>query len=442
MIEIGRIVDEMPASGAQDAASGPLAKATGCPGPGAMWRYAAGWDSGGEGLMSPLADLPPGLRRLMGQRLAGVALMKGNTDLARDVLDLLDRTPGTGGADEAVLREALDLFEGRADPSAFASVDGGKGERRNVLALVLYSRAVLGSDGATPPALIEALAQVERISRGTDQGLEVHDLRLKLIARSGDLMPALAELEAGRTYWPDAGPSRDALALRLIAEADLSSVSAADAAKVALTHVPSGDVLSGNTDAVLNLARKLETEGLPNLARDLLQARGPGLAQAPRLLLARTALADALPDRALALLEGMTGPEPDALRLEVHLRRGAFPQALRVARRLDDPETPEAHLALLARDWDAGRMGAEGGSPVPLLDLVKAPPVAVEETPEAPLTGPAPARDASDTLTPDMVSDDGSEVRAIAANMGLKRSAALRAAVEQTSKMLRPALSR
>lgn len=317
---LGRILD-----GQTPGAEAPFATMTGCDSAAALWAVMA-WpqlppatnvDDGA--VVRAFSALPPHLRRTLGPGLSERLIAAGATGAAASVRNAIARAPGDAGP-------ALDLVEAKV---AFAAGDPAAGQaeldplaRSNdplaPEALILTIRSRLAGKQAVEPVLADSAEALAFEQRTSPTGAELTGLHILARASTGDFDRAFAASQG----WPEATSA----ALRNETAAGLFAMLAEKSDdRGFLAHYFRHRALfeDASPDLMLRLdvADRLAAAGFPGELRRVLAGEA-GYTDRGRRLLARAALDEFAPDRALEELAGLAGPEAEALTAEALALRG------------------------------------------------------------------------------------------------------------------------
>lgn len=356
--DLARVVE-----GRAVAAAGPLVQAQGCTGRSLLWRAAAGLDTvtpeddEWTTLTTTLMDLPPVMRRLLGQNLARAALQQGQAKAARAITELLDRTPGPQTQAEIRLRAALALAGGAAD-AALAQTTPllARATNPDPETLLIHARALIAQGSPADADALTALdTSIGVLSERDPMGELLRLARAELFALGGQPLAGLAVLRAlpGDTLEARArirGVGRNILAnLDPAARATTLGVEAILQSETFLTNDAESRALR------LDYAQALIEGGLPNAALTVLNTPPGQLPDRPmRMAAAAAHMAQAAYPSVLSTLEGLTGPQVDTLRAQALFRSGDILAAYRVIESRTPPSMAEREkLALLSGQWDA-----------------------------------------------------------------------------------------
>ncbi|MEM8787753.1 MAG: hypothetical protein AAGE76_05795 [Pseudomonadota bacterium] len=338
----------------------PLGTAANCPGAARLWRILAEMEAypadeaDKQEISDALESLPPRLRRLLGSRLASIALVAGNADAARRTLDVLDRTPGAMDAAERAARSNTLISEARPERAAEISAPAldlsGPADPELLLA---HAEAVLQSGAPITENLSAAMDAVSEASPvQTQAGFALRLVSARVTAAQGRPRDALAELRALEAMVPEHADRAVALGQDILR--DLSSVQIAPEEFV--RSVLESDHLLTLGDAMLrqDIAVRLLDAGLPNAVEAIFNTQGDGLLNADaRVLLAQARHMRGDHAGALEKLQGLESAEARRLRAEAHRSAGAIEAAFDAVRQLDPTDATRNKLALLAGTWDA-----------------------------------------------------------------------------------------
>lgn len=295
---------------------GVLAKLEGCSGKAHLWRVAAGLASfeqsldGGRTAREALEDLPHRLRRLLGQSIARHALSAGDTGTARDVLDLLDSTPGGSGDDDIEIRAAMMLSDGQAEDALVATREAAYRANPDPALLLIHARAAVALGKRPEPPLITALDTALDTRREEGLGLKFRFLRTELEALSGRPVTAIRALAAMKERGVDTTQVGQ-IAHRILRNVAVSKVRTPESIEAMLAGAP---LLNGSAEARetrIFIVEALVEDGLPNAALKVLGAELLDN-RIERMLRARALLAVGAPEAAVAAFQNFPADEKTA----------------------------------------------------------------------------------------------------------------------------------
>lgn len=309
------------------APNGPIRDSAECSGRVDLWRYAAGLPVGaigseGNDLLSSLEELPGVPRKILAATVVRQALAQNRPDLARDVLELLDRTPESGGPAEATVRAAVALDAGDAE-KALAVIapylDGVPTPAPDLL--LVQAQAMLSTGDPVPEAILSAMDQA--IAVMPDQTGLARQMRLARISaeaargRPVEALRALRQIGVG-------DPASQEVGLKILE--NLSDDARDDMAGI-VSALENRDLLNGHAAEKVRLAYAdtLTKGGLPNAVETLLLAKN-GIPDAETsLAIARARMRTSDPTGALALLSEVSGAEAATIRAQARRWLGHGP---------------------------------------------------------------------------------------------------------------------
>lgn len=338
---------------------GPISAATDCLGRVTLWQAAGGVvafepeTDAGAAIRDSMLELPPLLRRLVGQEVARHALLAGRHDAASEIIDILDRTPGAQSAAELRVRAEVHLAEGNPDLALAATRSLVEGiATPDFRSLELHARAMIAGGATVPDDLVTAIdAGLPTIPADSAPGRRLRIIRAQLASQAGEHLPALAALRA----LPGSG-ARAMAEVRIAGQAILAALppdlrrSQTGARAILENRFLLGDDAKSRV-LRLGYAQALLAGGLPNASLELLQSQ-PGMPDHETgMLIARANLQLGNAARALAALDALSGEDAARLRAEAHIREGN-PDAAFVALRTVTAAASERNtMALLSGRW-------------------------------------------------------------------------------------------
>jgi len=347
--------------GRSPGAGAPILAADGCGGRVLMWRAVAGaepldrnepsWPMIQENLM----ELPPRLRRLVGQELARQALLSDRPGAARELIDLLDRTPGDAPQMETRVRAALAISRGEAE---FAlTLIAPEIERRaspDPETLLLHARATLAA-GTVPDTTV--MTMLDTAIPGYDSvapvGRALRLVRAQLEAAAGRPSAALDMVQQVLTASGGTNPDALETGRHILQDLPPEARSGPLGARLILAH--RNLLTDGAESQTLRLAyaSALIEGGLPNAALTLLATPRVLQDRKTRLIAAQAHMSLGEDDQVFRLLDGLKGSSAARLRSAIYWRAGDMAAAHGELAALAESDGERNVAALLAGEWDA-----------------------------------------------------------------------------------------
>ena len=301
---------------------GRLAQQGACPTIGALWAVLAD-PSGGAAtdldtaaLRLGFASLPAHHRKHLGPIVVDRLLALDDPETARIIRDSMARAGSDDKAPDLAVADASIMLHGAsgADQPDITSTLAPESSPR-ALALALEHQLAQGK--APPEDLIELAGILAAENRGIDIGERLRALQAGSLTSHDRFLEAFEVTRVlGRTNPGASKQLHRELLARLAHEASDESFVAS-----AFSERPWEEDLIPST--ALALAQRLVDLGFPGHARRLIQQADGQLDAATAIMLrARSYLAEAEPDAALALLEAVTDPRADDLRAEAFAMLG------------------------------------------------------------------------------------------------------------------------
>ena len=334
----------------------PLPGWIGCKGAAALWALlvhpdpaTADFDVGS--VLLAFSALPPGIRLLLGPRLADRFLLRGDPGAARAVRNAMERS-ANAPAGPSVIAARIDLSvgegdKGRAALERLAMADSPEAPQ----ALVLAMDRRLADGDPVIPEMVETAAVYAQETRGTPLGAALRRVHILGLAASGEFARAHDELAAADPL-PESerAAALSGLLDRLVQDGDdVTFLTQVFALASDLADDPATEALR------LRLADRMLDLGLPAAAGAL---AGPALDSADgSRVAARLALARGDGAGALRALADAEGPEWASLRAQAEAMQGRHDRAAEVLAAAGDSEAA-AKEAWRAADWS--RVAATG----------------------------------------------------------------------------------
>ncbi|MSU91785.1 hypothetical protein GE300_19600 [Rhodobacteraceae bacterium 2CG4] len=328
--DLARVVDGQPPD-----PLGPIASAAACDGRISLWRAAAGLDTGSgrkaadKAVLAGIEELPVPLRRVVAAAVVRNALANDRPDLARDILGVLDRTPGDGGRGEVAMRAAVLLSEGQAGAAlALTAPVLATASSPDPDLLLAHAQATLQTGSSVAPALTTGLdAAIAALPDAPGVARDLRLVRIRLEAAQGRPIAALRALRG-----LEADPGSKDPELRAVGLDILEAMPAEQRRSLAGAHAAlenKGIFATGSRGAALRtlFAGDLIRGGLPNAGSALLAAGSEIADRDARLMAAAARLAEGDPRGALTALDGLTGADAARVRARSHIRLGDLPAA-------------------------------------------------------------------------------------------------------------------
>lgn len=302
--EIGLILD-----GYEIDASGTLPGMTSCETPAAMWAVLArdevppGADIDESAVLRAFSALPPHLRRHLGPGLSRRLLSVGATSSARAIRNAVARIPGDSGAALSMMDGRLHLANGDPrDAEAMLDPVAASNDPLAIEALILSIETRLDRNETVESAMADAAAALAYERKGGPDGPVL--ARLHVLAR-GASEDFAAAFDAFR-HWP--GTAADGLRGDTISRLFSMLAGTSDEALFLTTYFQERDLLTSVADDAvrIRLAERLSDAGFGGEARDLL-AGDASRTEEGRVALAKAALAEFEPKKALSQIAGLQG---------------------------------------------------------------------------------------------------------------------------------------
>lgn len=320
----------------------PFAEMLECEGPTALWaalahdRFPPGPAVNRDAILQAFLALPAHLRRHLGSSLAERFLARDDAEAVRIVRDAMERSPDVDQGTVALIDAKASLQDGDADTAlahaeTAVALDGDRAE--NLVALVeTHFQKLQPMD----PQIADALLAIRGETEGGEVGAEVDRAIVMALALSDQSQAAL-----------DADPAPSVLS-------DLWEVIEARAADddflrqaVLSADAPRPDVA---VDIARAVADRLLALGFPDAALVWLGRVAASDPADMRMTAAKAQLGRRDARAALALLDGVTDPEAEAVRANALLLLGDLPAAQSALSRAGDGETA-SRVGLWEGNW-------------------------------------------------------------------------------------------
>jgi hypothetical protein len=327
LVDLARVVD-----GRAPELYGPLTRQIDCPGRHGMWLAAGGaapaYHSAEhfQTVREAFGDLPPDLRMLLAPPLMTNLLDAGHPAETRMIYNLVARLGEAPSADLELAAARLIAAEG--DRLTAMRTMSSLVERRAPNATAALTRLVqLALDGgySIPDRTVTDLQTAALEYRHTGREPELRGLVAKAYAARGQLADAIDELRDAKSDL-EADDYLDAIAVEVLEKSVPSTVGLAQYARLVLS---SADLISERptNDAPREvIAGKLLDLGLAQAAEEMVIPAAGRRAEG-RILLAETHLAQAEPQMARLVLDGMGGAAAADVRARAYFMEGDFSAA-------------------------------------------------------------------------------------------------------------------
>lgn len=323
--------------------SSPVARMLGCDTVAALWavllhdRLPSGAPVNTGAVLRGFAALPPHLRRLFGPDLVERFLQRGDTEAARMLRDATARAPDVTAQDVDLLDAQMTLADGHPEDAARLAQDAlNGGAAAGMDAVITLVEAQLAKAEPITPEVLAAVQSYQLEAEGTASDLAMRRALALALALSGQPTEALKVAQT--------------LPETLVDVWRAVSLRATDAELIAVAVLPETAEIPVVTEEVaLRLAERLTDLGFAEAALVWLDQSATA-SPALRLAAARAELARSAAGAAIALLQGQTGPEAEAVRAEALVRLGKFDPAAESWRAAGE-EAQAARLAVWRRDW-------------------------------------------------------------------------------------------
>lgn len=330
----------------------PFAAMLECEGPAALWaalardRLPAGPGVNSDAILQAFLSLPAHLRRHLGSGLAEKFIARDDPEAVRMIRDSMKRAPDVDAGSVALLDAKAKLQEGDADTAQLhaetaVALDGDRAE-----SLVALVEAHFRKLQPVDPGIAEALLALRGESEGTSIGAEVDRAIVLALALSNQAAAAF-----------DAEPAPFVLSdlwkvIQARASNDDFLLQAVLPAKAQRPEVLP-EVAQATADRLLGL-------GFPDAALIWLGPVAATDAADLRLAAARAQLGRRDARAALALLDGIPGPDAESIRANALLQIGDLPAAKLALAGAGATETA-ARVGL----WEGNWSGLRPESPEP-----------------------------------------------------------------------------
>lgn len=345
----------------------PFADMLQCDGPAALWsalahdRLPAGQAVNRDAVLQAFVALPGHLRRHLGPALAAKFLDHDDAEAARVIRDAMDRAPAKDPAAVAVLDARAGLHDGDAEAAqahaaAAVALDGDQIE-----SLVTLVETHFRTLDPLSPDTAEALLSLRGETEGTPEAPAVDRAIVLALALSGQI---------GAAYREPAAKGATLAELWRVAQ-DRASDDDFLVQAVLPAGIPVPDVAPEVGQAI---AERLLSLGFPDAAQIWI---GPVSASDPsdhRMVAANAAFLQGDARAAVALIEGLEGPEPETLRARALVQLGNL-----AAAEMAMTAAGDAEAALRLSPWKGDWANLDPGLPDAWLqtaDLVTASPAA------------------------------------------------------------------
>ncbi|MBE9635918.1 hypothetical protein [Salipiger mangrovisoli] len=332
-----------------------------CPGRAALWGVlgAKGLPVAAEiatpAIMAAFEELPLGLRRLLGPRLAERLLEEGEPDAARNVLSRLARALGRSTEDMQLVDARLARASG--NPDAAATLLSGLLAAPGDLGVAAAVESIdLATHEGRPvaPGMVDLTAAYSTERRSTEARDELWLAHIRAAWANGEFDRAFAEIGT-----PEEVPAETRSHARTEVLSALTSA-AEDGKFLRYALDPDNLALAPAEPALaLTIADRLLALGLPEAAgRWMSGPAPPGKEHDWRLMQARRALAQQQPEEAEIALVGLQGDDVLRLRAAAREAMGDYEFARAAYVQLGDVGNA-ARLAWLAGDLAAAASGSD-----------------------------------------------------------------------------------
>lgn len=311
-----------------------------CAGPAAMWAIlageAVGKDTPSGAVLLSFFDLPPWLRRYLGQDLADAFIEAGDTVTATAIRDSVSRAPGVDDGAASLIGAKVAQKDSNADEAeaALSAVADKTGPNAAVAMATLLDSLVTRGEAPLPDQIV-ALEAVLQENRGTAEAAILRRALARALIVSGDVQRAFRNLGTQDvTLFPELW--------KLAAERaeDLEIV-------VLAVTPPPGSVRDLPLPSRLQIAERLVRSGFPDLGQRWVEGDS---SQAADLLRAEAALLAGDGRSALRHLAGQSGAHATRIRAEAQESLGNMIAAREAWE--DVGETERIKKAVfLDRDW-------------------------------------------------------------------------------------------
>ncbi|QPM91280.1 hypothetical protein [Pseudooceanicola algae] len=348
MSAVGRMLEY-----GHDSDDGPFAGKIWCEGEAAVWaaltgeRIPPGSDFQRASILNTVTLLPVPLKSYLGPLLAERFVAAQETDIARDILRIVDRdTPDTTPLRDFATAQLQTEDNGHPDSAAYDAIIA-RNDDLSPEALLHFANETLDHGTPVDPETIGLLESYRTQYRGDPISARLLTTEIAAQASTGNF-PSAFEL-----YNQHGDILEDETADRIADKLTRNLTANGNDPTFTRLYFENAPLIREKSEAETAnaAAERLLALGFPDPAAQLVALGAEGdTGRRRRLLRADIALAENAPDRAEAELFGMSGDDVDALRAKSRLAVGDFTGAERFFLAAGDPEGA-ANAAWLARNW-------------------------------------------------------------------------------------------
>lgn len=330
-----------------------------CEGRISLWRTVAGLElldqesDRGATILKAFSELPPELRRIAGDKIAGKSLDAGDNAAVSEVIGILDRTPGKRTPNENLVRaeHSTNIGEAEEAKALIQHLLKDEGHLR-ISAMLMEADRILNSDQPVPHDMISDLNIELRQAQETEFILPIYTKMAMLDSKKGRYFEALKRVDSAKIEIPNDTKILNKTARKILDSVPAEALEDANYARLILENLNYLEKDRESEALRRKFAKSLLLRGLPNVSLALLEGSNALQNSETRMLHAETLLTLNQPQNALKALGNLDSERAMRMRSQAHVKLGSISNAYLSLAGLKPEDSERGKYAVLSRNWN------------------------------------------------------------------------------------------